>query len=234
MLSSTSRKPAVPLLVEDLGSIPYDEALEVQRNAVAERRAGTRPDTLFLLEHPAVVTLGRGAREENLRRSRTALEGDGIEVREVARGGDVTYHAPGQLVGYPIIDLDARGVRDVHRYLRAVEEALVAALRELGVVPRLREGYTGVFVEAPGTPGTPHRKIASIGIGVRSWVTFHGFALNVDLDLSGFDDIVPCGLHDVEMTSIARELASPLMQDLPKRTRGAVVKAFGALFAPGS
>jgi lipoate-protein ligase B len=226
--STSSRVGAHPLLVEDLGCVPYEEALELQHVAVAERRAKKRPDTLFLLEHPRVVTLGRGSHEEHLRRSREDLEADGIEVHEVARGGDVTYHAPGQLVGYPIIDLDARGVRDVHRYLRAIEGALSRALRVLGVVPQRRDGYTGVFVDS--RPGKlPHRKIASIGIGVRSWVTFHGFALNVDLDLRGFDDIVPCGLHDVEMTSIARErgAATP---ELGKQTRFAVASAFEALF----
>jgi lipoate-protein ligase B len=228
MPSSTSSRGAHPLLVQDLGRVPYDEALALQRAAVAQRRAGQRPDTLFLVEHPRVVTLGRGSHEEHLRRSREALEADGIEVREVARGGDVTYHAPGQLVGYPIIDLDARGVRDVHRYLRAIESALSGALRILGVAPQRRDGYTGVFV-ASGSRVLPHRKIASIGIGVRSWVTFHGFALNVDLDLRGFDDIVPCGLHDVEMTSIARELGAAT-PELGKQTRAAVASAFEALF----
>jgi lipoate-protein ligase B len=222
-----------PLRVEDLGCIAYDEALALQRAAVAERRAGQRDDTLLLMEHPRVITLGRSSHEENLRRPRKALEADGVELHEVARGGDVTYHAPGQLVGYPIIDLDARGVRDVHRYLRALENVLSMALGTLGVEPRLRDGYTGVFVEpGPGEEALPHRKIASIGIGVRSWVTYHGFALNVDLDLAGFDDIVPCGLLDVEMTSVARECGVVETRDLGKQTRSAITAAFARLFGP--
>ncbi len=234
MQSSTSRRGRAPLIVEDLGRVPYAEALELQRAAVAGRRAGERADTLLLLEHPPVVTLGRGAQEQNLRRSREALESAGIEVHEVARGGDVTYHGPGQLVGYPIIDLDARGVRDVHGYLRALEGALSRALRTLGVEPRLREGYTGVFVEPPQSVASRrHRKIVSIGIGVRGWVTFHGFALNVDVDLRGFDDIVPCGLRDVEMTSVARERGGATAPDLGKQTRVAVVRAFETLFDAG-
>ena len=221
------------MVVEDLGSVAYAEALELQQQAVAARRAGRRSDTLFLLEHPRVVTLGRGAQEENLRRSRAELAAEGVEVHEVSRGGDVTYHAPGQLVGYPIVDLDARGARDVHRYLRDIEDALGRALRSLGVAPWRREGYTGVFVEPEPGSAAPLRKIASIGIGVRGWVTFHGFALNVDIDLRGFDDIVPCGLHDIEMTSIARELGARAPMDLQKRARAAVASAFLDVFGAG-
>ena len=174
------------------------------------------------------VTLGRGAREENLRHSRDALHTAGVEVHEVARGGDVTFHAPGQLVGYPIIDLDARGARDVHRYLREVEAALARVLEAFGLEPWQREGFTGLFV-GPGEAGPP-RKVASIGIGVRSWVTYHGFALNVDLDLRGFDAIVPCGLHDVEMTSLARELGAAAPPDLAARVRAETAASFRQLF----
>ena len=153
------------------------------------------------------------------------LEARGIAVHEVGRGGDVTYHAPGQLVGYPIVDLAARGERDVHAWLRTLEELVGAALVELGIGWRRVPGWTGVFTEASGPRP---RKIASIGVGVRGWVTLHGFALNVDLDLAGFDAIVPCGLSAVEMTSIARELGERAPADLGQRARAAVRRAFVA------
>jgi lipoate-protein ligase B len=181
--------------------VAYGEALELQLAAVEACRAGGA-DRLLLLEHPPVVTLGRSAKAENLLASRAQLAARGVEVHEIARGGDVTYHAPGQLVGYLIADLAARGARDVSRWLRDLEACLLEALAELGVPSRRIAGMTGVFVDAPGTP----RKIASIGVGLKGWVTYHGFALNVSLDLAGFDDIVPCGLAGVAMTSVAREL----------------------------
>jgi len=156
------------------------------------------------------------------------LAARGVAVHEVARGGDVTYHAPGQLVGYPIVDLAARGKCDVHAWLRTLEDLVGEALVALGVCWRRVPGWTGVFADVPATPRP--RKIASIGVGVRGWVTFHGFALNVDLDLSGFDAIVPCGLHAVEMTSIARELGARAPSDLPDRARPAVRDAFVSRF----
>ena len=137
------------------------------------------------------MTLGRSAKGEHLLVDADALAARGVAVHEVARGGDVTYHGPGQLVGYPIVDLGARDARDVHAWLRTLEELLGEALVALGVPWRRVPGWTGVFVDAPDPRP---RKIASIGVGVRGWVTLHGFALNVDLDLAGFDAIVPCGL----------------------------------------
>ena len=218
-----------PVEVIDLGLVPYAEALDLQERAVEERRAGKRPDTLFLLEHPPVITLGRNTRPENLRESPAALAAEGVELFEVKRGGDVTYHAPGQLVGYGILDLDARGRRDLHAYLRALEAVLCQALRGLGVPPRTVPGRTGVFVDDPDPAPAP-RKIASIGVGARGWVTSHGFALNVDLDLGGFARIVPCGLADVEMTSVAAERAAGAPPDLPARARHAVRAAFARHF----
>jgi lipoate-protein ligase B len=221
-----------PLVVKELGCLPYAEALALQRDGVEARRRGAAPDTLFLLEHPPVVTLGRSADVDNLRVSREELEARGIELHEVARGGDVTYHAPGQLVGYAIVDLAARGERDVHAFLRRIEAALCEALQALGVPPRLVPGMTGVFI-APreGAAPVPPRKIASIGIGVRHWVTLHGFALNVDLDLAGFEAIVPCGLHDVEMTSRAVELGGAPSPGLARHARDEVAAAFTRRFA---
>jgi lipoate-protein ligase B len=190
--------------VDWLGRVPYAEALVLQERAVEARRCGEAGDRLLLLEHPPVVTLGSAASAENLLVSEAELETRGIALYRARRGGDVTYHAPGQLVGYLVVDLAARGERDVHRFLRTTEEALIDAARALGLECRRIDGMTGVYVADPGAG--PERKLASIGVGVRHWVTWHGFALNVAIDLAGFDVIVPCGLHGVEMTSLAREL----------------------------
>ncbi len=197
------------LSVEWLGRKSYAEALALQHEAVADRLAGKTGDRLLLLEHPAVITLGRSTDRSNLRLGEARLRELGVELFEVGRGGDVTYHAPGQLVGYPIVDLDALDRRDVHRHLRTLEAALIEALDELGVETQRLPGWTGVFVDrSRNIAGSEReRKIASIGVGIRRWVTFHGFALNVTIDLEGFDSIVPCGLRDVEMTSVANELA---------------------------
>ena len=212
------------LAIEWLGTVPYREALELQEKCVEARRAGAAADKLLLLEHPPVITLGRGARSDTLLASAAELAARGIDVHRVSRGGDITYHAPGQLVGYLILDLAARGECDVHAFLRSIEAMLGDALSELGVPTRTLAGYTGLFVrsgEDQPAAACP-RKIASIGVGVRGWVTYHGFALNVDPDLSGFDAIVPCGLDFVEMTSIARELAGETPTDVVARARAAV------------
>ncbi len=197
------------LAVEWLGLVPYGEALALQEAALGERAAGRCGDRLLLLEHPPVVTLGRSANADHLLFGEARLRELGIERFEVGRGGDVTYHAPGQLVGYPIIDLSAPGRRDVHVFLRQLEAGVIDALEEWAIPACRVEGRTGVFIDRARSRqrGGRERKIASIGIGLRRWVTWHGFALNVDLDLSGFDAIVPCGLADVVMTSVARELA---------------------------
>lgn len=224
------------LVVEELGCVPYGDALELQEKAVEARRLGSTPDRLLLLEHPPVVTLGRGAKPENLLVGPAELARRGIELHEVARGGDVTFHAPGQLVGYLVADLAARGAPDVHAHLRRIEAALGEALASLGVPPQTLPGTTGVFASEPHASGggplqeapVSPRKLASIGVGVRGWVSYHGFALNVDLDLAGFDVIVPCGLHHVEMTSVARELGSAAAPGLGARSREAVARAFSA------
>jgi lipoyl(octanoyl) transferase len=197
------------LSVEWLGLRGYAEGLALQRAAVADRLAGRCGDRLLLLEHAPVVTLGRSTNRANLKRDEAGLRALGIELFEVGRGGDVTYHAPGQLVGYPIIDLDVPGRRDVHAHLRSLEAGLIDALEEVGVPARRVPGWTGVFIDRERSVRREglERKVASIGVGVRRWVTFHGFALNVTVDLRGFESIVPCGLSDVEMTSVAEELA---------------------------
>jgi lipoate-protein ligase B len=214
------------LQIDWLGRVPYGDALRRQEEAVEARRSGAAGDRLLLLEHPPVVTLGRSARPENLRTDRAALRARGVEVHEVARGGDVTYHGPGQLVGYLVVDLAARGLADAHAFLRTIEAALAEALAALGVAADARAGMTGVF--AAGSE--PPRKLASIGLGLRGWITWHGFALNVDTDPRDFGDIVPCGLHGVAMTSVARELggADPA---LFARAREAVARAFAERLA---
>ena len=215
--------------VRDLGVVPYGEALALQRSLADERIRGAIPDTLLLLEHPPVITLGRGTKPSSLPVDADALRRRGIDVFEIERGGDVTYHGPGQLVGYPIVDLQQH-TPDLHWYLRQLEGALIGALASLGVQAGRSQGYTGVW--------TGGRKIASIGIHVRQWVTWHGFALNVTTDLSPFSLIVPCGIPDVEMTSVEKEVAkSPSRQvagseaaTLGEQVRAAVVRSFAQTF----
>ena len=214
---------SAPLLVVDLGRRRYGEVLLLQR-ALVDRRLADRsqPDLLLLVEHEPVVTLGRGTRPSSLPVSPPALERRGLDVFEVERGGDVTWHGPGQLVGYPILDLEPLRA-DLHWYLRRLEASLVNALGGLGIEAGVREGLTGVW--------TNGRKIASIGIHVRRWVTYHGFALNVTTDPASFDAIVPCGIHGVEMTSVARELGGATdAESVWNRTRAGVVEAFGRVF----
>lgn len=210
------------LWVERLGLLDYGKALEYQRALAQARIAGTiEEDVLLLVEHPPVVTLGRSAKNQNLLASPELLAARGVELFEVERGGDVTFHGPGQLVGYPIIDLK-RHKRDLHWYLRRVEEALIVALADLGIVGGRNAGYTGVWVG-----DSPQRKIASIGVHARDWVTWHGFALNVTTALNYFDLIVPCGIHEVTMTSVARELGTDVsMEAVSDR----VTAAFGQMF----
>lgn len=186
------------LLVASLGTVRYGEALELQRAAARARLDGRlASDLLILVEHPPVVTTGRSASQANLLLSEEALAARGIELFDVERGGDVTFHGPGQLVGYPILDL-RRHKEDLHWYLRQVEQVLIDAVRPFGIHAERNPGKTGVW--------TKGRKIASIGVHARQWVTWHGFALNVTTDLSYFDVMVPCGITDVTMTSVEREL----------------------------
>jgi lipoate-protein ligase B len=213
--------PGRDLWVVSLGRVAYGEALELQRALARARIAGDVPqDLLLLVEHPPVVTLGRASRAANLVASPDLLASRGVELFEVERGGDVTFHGPGQLVGYPIIDLK-RHRQDLHWYLRQVEEALIVALGSLGVPATRNSGYTGVWT------ADQRRKIASIGVHARDWVTWHGFALNVATDLSYFGLIVPCGIDGVDMTSVARELGRPVDET---QVADAVSRAFGEVF----
>ena len=210
------------LLVHDLGRRGYAEVLELQRALCRQRMAGEiSEDMLLLVEHAPVITLGRGTRASSMPLPRVELERRGVEVFEVERGGDVTFHGPGQLVGYPIFDLRQHR-EDLHWYLRQLEAGLIGALGRLGIGARTRPGLTGVW--------TSGRKIASIGIHVKQWVTFHGFALNVINDLSYFDLIVPCGIKDVTMTSVSRELGRSDSAALWENTRLAVVQQLAHQF----
>ena len=182
------------------GRLDYAQALGLQEQLL-EQRPHQACDTLLLLEHPPTITLGRGGNPGNLRLPETTLAERGIPVLRVGRGGDVTYHGPGQLVGYPIVDLAPHG-RDLHKFLRLLEETLLATLAAFGLRGRRQPGRTGVWVE--------EAKIASIGIGVRRWISWHGFALNVSTDLRAFEAIVPCGLAGVSMTSMEALLGSSL------------------------
>jgi lipoyl(octanoyl) transferase len=190
-----------PMHVVHLGLVPYGRALELQRAVARARISGDiAHDVLLLLEHPPVVTLGRSSKAQNLIASPALLASRGVELFEAERGGDVTFHGPGQLVGYPILNL--RGHKqDLHWYLRQVEAVLMHALDAIGIPSERSEGRTGVWTSGGS-------KIASIGVHARDWVTWHGFALNVSTDLSYFDLMVPCGLAGVTMTSVARELGA--------------------------
>ena len=211
--------------VRRLGQIDYQAGLDLQAALVEDRRAGRIDDTLLLLEHPPVITLGVKTRhgEKHIIASEDELARQGVSVYDTGRGGDVTYHGPGQLVGYPIFDLKPDRC-DVHRYVRDLEEALILALREFEVEGGRVEGLSGVWVGEPGR----ERKIAAIGVRISRWITSHGFALNVATDLRHFQLIVPCGIGDKPVTSLEAELGRvvpmPQIED-------AVVRGIEAVFA---
>jgi lipoate-protein ligase B len=205
-------------VVVDLGVAEFAAVWELQKQLVARRQAGEIDDTLLLVEHPHVVTVGRRiAAEANILRR-------DMPIFEIERGGDVTYHGPGQLVGYPIILLDGKE-RDLHAYLRHLEDALIAVCATLGLPAGRNPGWTGVWIAG--------RKVASIGIAVRKWVTMHGFALNVTTDLERFRSINPCGLEAAVMTSLAEALGQPVPMDAVKdATVAALGETLGRSFRP--
>ena len=192
-----------PLDVRRLGLMPYGEALALQRALVEDRRAGRIADTLLLVEHPHVLTLGvRGdGGRSHILATADALASRGVEVHETGRGGDITYHGPGQLVGYPIIDLKPDRC-DVHRYVRDLEDVLIRTACDYGIAAARVAGLTGVWVG--------REKLAAIGVRVARWITSHGFAFNVSTDLDYFNLIVPCGIADRGVTSLARLVGRPV------------------------
>jgi lipoyl(octanoyl) transferase len=198
ILTSQPAAAARTMQVRRLGLVTYGDALDLQAELVKQRRAGEIPDTLLLLEHPHVITLGSGSHDENVLVSPQERAERGIELFDTGRGGDVTYHGPGQLVGYPIFDLKPDR-QDLHRYLRDIEEALIGVLADFGLEGGRKEGLTGVWVG--------DRKLAAIGVRVSSgWITSHGLALNVTTDLSFFGTIIPCGIRDHGVGSLSTEL----------------------------
>jgi lipoyl(octanoyl) transferase len=208
------------LVVRRLGRIGYTDGVDLQKALVQQRIAGEIDDTLLFVEHPPVITLGVKTRGNftNIRAGEDALAAQGVTVHESGRGGDVTFHGPGQLVGYPIIDLNPDR-QDVHRYVRDLEEVLIRTAADFGIEAGRVKGYSGAWVG--------DRKLAAIGVRISRWVTSHGFALNVTTDLSGFDLIVPCGLTDRGVTSLATLLGRDVaMADVER----AVVAHFAAVF----
>ena len=193
------------ILVVECGTLPYQEARELQRRLESARRREEIADVLLLLEHPPVYTRGRRSAAEELPMGVEWYEAQGIEVRDTDRGGLVTYHGPGQLVAYPIVSLAPYG-DDVHEYVRGLERVMIGALGEHGVAAQVIAGLTGVWTEGERPPSGAARKIGSIGIHVSRGVTTHGLAVNVSNDLQPFEWIVPCGIEGVAMTSISREL----------------------------
>ncbi len=212
----------------NLEAIPYADALALQHRIVAARKHGMLNDTLLLLEHPPVFTLGRHAQASNILAAPELLAQLGIQVFHVERGGDVTYHGPNQLVGYPILNLE-NFRRDVGWYVRALETTLIHALADFGITGRLIDQLIGVWVDQPdqGDPRLQHVKIAQIGARIEQWITYHGFALNVDPPLAHFDLIVPCGINDKAVTSMAQLLQRPIAM---RAVREHVAQHFGRVF----
>lgn len=227
---SAARRPSAPRAgtraasaaaapaVRRLGRIGYREGWTLQRRLVGARIAGEIPDTLLLLEHPPVITLGRAGSAGHLLRTEAELEDRGVELVASDRGGDITFHGPGQVVGYAIVDLAPRG-RDLHRYLRDLETVVIRALAEFGVRAGRAEGLTGVWVG--------DAKLAAIGIRVSRWIAHHGFALNVRTDLSYFDLIVPCGIAGRSVTSMEALLGGPVDREA---VEDALARAFEVVF----
>ncbi|MDQ3759762.1 MAG: lipoyl(octanoyl) transferase LipB [Actinomycetota bacterium] len=238
-------KPLPELWVVRAGTLPYREALDLQGRLAEARRAGEIPDAALLLEHPPVYTKGRRSEPGHLPMGEDWYRMQGIEVEETDRGGQVTYHGPGQMVAYPIFDLGAMD-GDVHRYVRALEQAMIGALGDFSIPAQVFDGLTGVWtageppiepgeigpqrtaVGTPTLPGGEARKIGSIGIHVSAGVTTHGLAINVNCDLQPFEWIVPCAIDHVRMTSVGRELGAEAdMAEFSKTFRDRLCEALG-------
>lgn len=202
----------------DLGIIDYQEAWELQQQVFQLRVDGKIEDILFLLEHPNTYTLGKTANKDHLVGSKPFLENHGVKVYEIDRGGDITFHGPGQIVGYPIIDLN-NWERDTHKYLRAIEDVIMKTCSDYGLRASRNSEYTGVWAG--------NKKIAAIGIKVSRWITMHGFAFNINTDLSLYDGIIPCGIQDKGVTSIETELGKSIdLQEVKEK----VVSHFSEVF----
>lgn len=219
---------SAPLVVRRLGRVEYADGLSLLEAFRTARVAGLIPDTLLLLEHFPVLTLGRKGRRSDVLASAEKLAARDLEIFETDRGGEVTYHGPGQLVAYPIIDLSPDR-RDVRRYVRDLEETMLRVARDQGVLAGRVEGLNGIWLSADASPPSagPARKLGAVGVHLSRWVTSHGFALNVNTDLSAFDLIVACGVHDRGVTSLQRELGAARQM---AQVEDQVVRQFSALF----
>jgi len=207
------------ILIEDWSLIPFREAWSKQEQYVREIQQGLRPSTLILCEHPAVLTIGREGGEQNVKVDSSMLAMQGIDVIPINRGGDITAHNPGQLIGYPLFNL-SEFREDLHWFLRSIEDIIMQVLAEYGIASGRVEGKTGVWIQE-------ERKICAIGMHCSRWVTSHGFALNVNNDLSIFDMIIPCGIPDKEVTSMKSELQQTInMEDLKEKCRKAYSEYF--------
>ena len=212
-----------PLQVRRLGLVPYADGLELQRRLVEERKADRIPDTLLLLQHPHVLTIGvKKDGRSHVLASPERLSSLGVEVFDTGRGGDVTYHGPGQLVGYPILDLNPDR-RDVHKYVRDLEEVMIRVCAGYGLEAGRVKGFSGAWIQ--GNSGD--QKIGAIGVRISRWITSHGLALNISTDLSLFDLIVPCGIADKGVTSLSLEVGRPVTVD---EVTDAFVQAFAEVF----
>jgi len=208
--------PRKPFYTLRPGRIPYRAGLDLQEKLL--QPPGPEADLLILLEHDPVITMGRNGSPGHLLSAPEILEKEGIALCSAARGGDITYHAPGQLIGYPIFNLKTRD-RDLHHFIRNIEQVLIESLHPFQIEAQCVPGRTGIW--------SGSRKLASIGLGVRRWWSWHGFALNIDLDLAGFRHIIPCGLEGVEMTSLAQLLPQPPTQ---QTMENAIIDAFASIF----
>ena len=206
------------LIYSDLDTIGYKEAWDLQHELLKQRKDKKIGDVFLMLEHPHTYTLGKTADKKNLVGSKEYLEENKISVFEIDRGGDITYHGPGQIVGYPIISLN-EWQNDTHKYLRALEEVLILTCKEYGLDTGRNEKYTGVWIG--------NRKIAAIGIKISNWISMHGFAFNVNTDLSLFNGIIPCGISDKEVTSLAKELGREISLS---EVKGMLLKNFSEVF----
>lgn len=206
-------------MIIDLGLIDYEECFKTQREMVVRRKLGEIDDTLILAEHNNVFTIGRGGTRESLLTDEAYLRGKGIRVLDVDRGGGITFHGPGQLVVYPIVNLKD-GWRDLHKYMRRLEDVVIKFLKRYSMRPERKAGKTGVWVRG--------EKVASIGIGVSNWVTYHGMSININPDLAFFDMIYPCGLKDVKMAS----LKSLIGRDVPmEEAKDGIFSDFDSIFS---
>ncbi len=214
----------------DLGLIGYAEAWDLQKRLVAAHKAGAIEDVLLLCEHPHVITLGRNGKREHLLASEHVLRQKGVEFHTTNRGGDITYHGPGQIVGYPILNLDAIR-RDVVWYVRMLEEAMIRATAEFGITANRVAGKTGIWVPS----GKSEEKLAAIGVHISRWITSHGFAYNVSTDLRFFDLIVPCGIADRKAASLEKLLGrSVKLEDVAPRIAKHLGELFGLKLIPVS